>query len=126
MKVTAHVKRVGKVWAIDVPNVRGTTIHTQARVLGEASEMVADAVSLVAGIPTSKIQIDLDIALSPRVRSHIANVARFRARADEAQSKAGQEARAAARELKESGLPLRDIGEVLGVSYQRVHQLVKG
>ncbi|MGC2168392.1 MAG: hypothetical protein WA580_04750 [Acidimicrobiales bacterium] len=120
------MKRVGKVWAIDVPDVRGTTIHTQAHALGDVVETVADAVSLIAGIPPSKVQITMDIALSPRVRAHIANVARLRARADEAQSKAGLEARAAARELKETGLPLRDIGEVLGVSYQRAHQLVKG
>jgi hypothetical protein len=126
MKVIAHVKRVGKAWAIDVRDVRGTAIHTQAHALGDVSEMVADAVSLIAAIPASTVQVTMDVTLSPKVRPHIANVVRLRARADEAQSKAGQEPRAAAKELKESGLPLRDIGEVLGVSYQGAHQLVKG
>jgi hypothetical protein len=32
--------------------------------------------------------------------------------------------RAAAQELSRSGMPLRDIGQLLGVSYQRAHQLV--
>jgi hypothetical protein len=88
--------------------------------------MVPDAVSLIAAIPASTVQVTMDVTLSPKVRSHIANVVRLRGRADEAQSKAAQEARAAAKEIKESELPLRDIGEVPGVSYQRAHQLVKG
>jgi hypothetical protein len=29
-----------------------------------------------------------------------------------------------ARELSEDGVPLRDIGRLMGVSYQRAHQLV--
>jgi transposase-like protein len=33
-------------------------------------------------------------------------------------------AREAARILHEEGMPLRDVGRVLGVSHQRAHQLV--
>jgi len=35
-----------------------------------------------------------------------------------------EEARKAARELSENGVTLRDIGRLMGVSYQRAHQLV--
>jgi hypothetical protein len=33
------------------------------------------------------------------------------------------EARQAARELRARGMPLRDIGRALGISYQRAYQL---
>ncbi len=50
--------------------------------------------------------------------------ARLRSQARDSQSKAAEELRAAAQELSRSGMPLRDIGQLLGVSYQRAHQLV--
>lgn len=34
--------------------------------------------------------------------------------------------KAAARELADSGMTLRDVGKVLGVSHKRVHQLLTG
>ncbi len=48
-------------------------------------------------------------------------------RADEARARAeaAQEVRQAAKTLHETGIPLRDVGTVLGVSHQRAHQLVK-
>ena len=38
---------------------------------------------------------------------------------------AAEEARLAARELSNAGITLRDIGELMGVSFQRAGQLVK-
>jgi hypothetical protein len=39
------------------------------------------------------------------------------------QAEAAAEARLAAKELHDQGVPVRDIGRALGVSYQRAHQL---
>jgi len=48
----------------------------------------------------------------------------LREQAARSQHDAAEEARKAARELSEDGVPLRDIGRLMGVSYQRAHQLV--
>jgi hypothetical protein len=39
------------------------------------------------------------------------------------EAKAAAGASALAHEMADEGVPVRDIGEVLGVSYQRAHQL---
>lgn len=49
----------------------------------------------------------------------------LRGQAADAQSEAARELRAAAQQLADQKLPLRDIGRLLGVSHQRAHQLVK-
>ena len=59
------------------------------------------------------------------VREHLAAAERLRDDAAEATRRAAEESRAAARELAASGLSLRDVGEALGVSHQRAHQLVR-
>lgn len=58
------------------------------------------------------------------VSEHLEHAASLRAAAADAQAKAAEEYRLAARELKGSGVSLRDIGELLGISHQRVGQLV--
>ena len=124
MTVTATVTRVGEWWAIDVRDVTDITIHTQVRSLSDVSEMVADAVSLVAGVDVTNVVVETNVVLAPSVRSRIRNVAKLRARADEAQAKATAEARAVAQELQRAGLNLRDIGDVLAVSQLQVQRLV--
>lgn len=59
MKVTAKVTRSGDWWAVEVPEVEGA--FTQARRLEQIPEMVADAVHLLAGVPTEDVEVTLDI-----------------------------------------------------------------
>lgn len=58
------------------------------------------------------------------VDEHLARAAELREESQRAQAAAAAELRQAARELKDTGMPLRDIGHLLNVSYQRAHQLV--
>lgn len=51
-------------------------------------------------------------------------LARLRERVEEAQSAFEVERLALARELVADAVPLRDVAEVLDVTYQRVHQLL--
>jgi hypothetical protein len=48
----------------------------------------------------------------------------FVGRTAKAQAEAAAQVRAATRELHDNGLPVRDVGRILGVPYQRAHQLV--
>lgn len=107
-------------WFVDFPDVPGC--HTQGRTLRAARERMRDALSLfVPDADTAQIVEDLQLpndALGAVRRS-----AQLRAHATEAQQESQVATRDAVRSLLEAGLTLRDAGEVLGLSYQRVHQL---
>ena len=123
MKVTARCTRHDGWWAIEVPEVDGA--YTQARRLDQAPAMVAEAVSLLTGAKASSIEVDVEPLLDDGIRAHIAAADRLRHEALVAQDQASTEVRAAARALRALGLPLRDVGTALGVSYQRAHQLTQ-
>ncbi|MDN5833064.1 MAG: hypothetical protein L0J17_09505 [Brevibacterium sp.] len=58
------------------------------------------------------------------VSTHLNEASRLRSEAARANSESAAESRLAAQLLKETGMRVRDIGEILGVSYQRAGQLI--
>ncbi|MGH2682648.1 MAG: type II toxin-antitoxin system HicB family antitoxin [Actinomycetota bacterium] len=119
----AEVRRSGKYWAIHVPEVDR---WTQARHLRELNAMTEDLIELMTGATAGTFTVEYDIELPAAVRRHLAKAEQLRARSAQAQAAAAAEVRAAARELHQGGLPLRDVGQLLGISHQRAHQLVAG
>lgn len=69
-------------------------------------------------------EVRYDIQLPEDVKRHLEAAKLYRAEAASANSQAAVEVRAAARALHDAGVPLRDIGRILGVTYRRAHQLV--
>lgn len=122
MKVTATVQRSDGWWAVEVGY--GTGLSTQARRLDQVPAMVADAVALAADVDPS----DVDVAVVPHLSDEDARMvqAARQAALEAAQSarRASELSRAAARRLRGEGLTVRDVGGLLGVSAQRVSQLV--
>lgn len=116
----AAVRRDGRFWYVDLGEVGAT----QARHLREAESMARDYIAIVREVDPDSFALTLDIELDDEVRTHLDKAERLRAASAEAQTRAAAEVRAAARTLQRQGLPLRDIGLALGVSYQRAHQLV--
>jgi hypothetical protein len=114
------VERDGRFWLLRVPEVG----VTQARHLREVEVMARDLIALVTDQEPSNAELDVHVAMPAATRRHLQRAERLRSQARDSQSKAAEELRAAARELSRSGMPLRDIGQLLGVSYQRAHQLV--
>lgn len=114
------VERDGRFWLLRVPEVG----VTQARHLREVEVMARDLIALVTEQEPSNVEVDVHVAMPAATRRHLQRAERLRDQARDSQSKAAEELRAAARELSRSGMPLRDIGQLLGVSYQRAHQLV--
>lgn len=114
------VERDGRFWLLRVRDVG----VTQARHLREVDAMAIDLIALVTEQEPSTFGLDVHVALPATTRRHLDRVERLRSQARDSQSKAAEELRAAAQELSRSGMPLRDIGQLLGVSYQRAHQLV--
>ncbi|RIJ76635.1 hypothetical protein D1871_11220 [Nakamurella silvestris] len=122
MRVTANATRSGGWWAVSVPEVEG--LFTQAKRLDQIPAMVADAVELLTNVPAASVEVTVRPEVPESVRAHLAEAEVQREASAAANSRAAAETREAARELKEQGMPLRDVGAVLGVSYQRAFQLV--
>jgi hypothetical protein len=96
---------------------------TQARHLRELEAMTTDLIAVTTGEDPASFEVVYDIRLPESVRAHLQAAEDLRAQAAQAQAQAAAEARQAARELHAQGVPLRDIGRALGISYQRAHQL---
>lgn len=97
---------------------------TQARNLREVPEMIRDLVATVLDVAPDSFGVQWSISLPDFVREHLERAEALRKESKRAQSESAKELRLAAKTLREQNLPLRDIGQVLGVSYQRAHQLV--
>lgn len=117
------VTREGKWWMIAIPSLDGLT---QARRLSEVDDMARDYVAVAQDIPYSQAQarctaivVDgVDVLARSRQIEQLHNEAR------RLEDESVQQRASLAKELVEDDVPLRDVGEVIGVSYQRVHQLV--
>lgn len=116
----ATVTRDGKFWLIRVAKIRRVT---QARHLRELEPMTTDLIAVMTAESPGSFSVEFDIQLPKTVRAHLQAARALRQKAARAQAGAAAEARQAARALRAQGIPLRDIGRALGISYQRAHQL---
>jgi hypothetical protein len=108
-------------WMVEIPEL---DLLTQARRLTEVERMARSIISLAQEVDRDSFDVAVSIRLPDDVRSEIDRTRRLRDQADEANQEAAVSARSAARKLYDTGMPLRDVGTVLDVSYQRAHQLV--
>lgn len=120
---TATVTREGRWWMIHIPEIDGLT---QARRLSEAELISREYIAVTLDLKLSEVAVTLTIAGVEGIADLAARLARIREEKAEAarlESAALEESARLARELVEADVPLRDAAEMLGVSYQRVHQL---
>jgi predicted RNase H-like HicB family nuclease len=109
-------------WIATSPDVAGMV--TQARRLDQIAARAREAIALVLDVPLRSV--DLEVRNAEQEREAVKAYRRARAEAELLQGTVGVTATAAARELTGAGLSMRDAGEVLGLSHQRVQQLVRG
>lgn len=128
MKYRVVLRPEGGKWNAEVPKVRGCV--TWGRSLGETRRNVIEAIAgLVAaeGGDPARVERDAELVeafeLPPRTQRKLAAAREARAAAAEADSRANAATAAAVTALIEAGLSTRDIGELLGLSHQRIHQL---
>lgn len=124
MKYDITVTRDGKWWMIEVPAIDGLT---QARRISEIEDMALSLIAVTVDEPASQIELGsmhIVVAGLGDVTEYSHDVEAARSAAEEAEVNVSRIMREKANLLVDADIPLRDAAEVLGVSYQRVHQLV--
>jgi hypothetical protein len=118
---TARVERGEQFWLVTVPEIGRTT---QARTLREVEPMARDLIAVMEQVMPDSFHLVTDVVFPESPKMHWERAAHLRKAAAATQLQAAAEARAAARELAAMGLTVRDIGTVIGVSFQRAQQML--
>lgn len=120
---TAKAIRSSDWWAITIPELKG--VHSQARRLDQAEGMAREAIGLFLDVPADSFDLTLVPVLPPGVQADVDRARTARGEADALQREAATATARAARELvKGTKLTVREAGQILGVSHQRVAQLL--
>jgi DNA-directed RNA polymerase specialized sigma24 family protein len=110
---------------------RGWELHidglgvTQSRSLRDAEGMARDYIALDTEVPPESFVVEIIPEIGHGLDEKTRAARKAVAEASTAQRAAAAQAREAARELRGAGLSGRDIAKVLGVSPQRVSQLLR-
>lgn len=122
MSVTVRVsaERGNGVWVLE----SGNGAVSQVRSLSQAEDEMREAVAYLAGVPVSEVAIVVDVITPEAYQVAARQAERLRADVAAAQEQLAEAQRAAARALVGAGFTYRDAGAVMGISHQRVAQLV--
>lgn len=117
------VTRDGKWWMVDVPAIDGLT---QARRLSEIEAMAVSLIAITLDVPASQVGVNVVAMIvdGTDLVKHRRQIDAERDAASEAEHKAAAMTLDLVRKLDAGDVPLRDIGEAVGVSFQRIHQLL--
>jgi predicted RNase H-like HicB family nuclease len=116
------ITRDGRWWMISVPEIDRLT---QARRLADVEQMARELIAVTLDVRLSEVAVEVtfgDIDGIP-VGSCIQTISSERAEAARLEEDAAAKTKTLVKELVAHKVPLRDIGEMLGLSFQRVHQL---
>lgn len=110
-------------WAFSIPEIPGA--HGQAKRLDQVPAEALDVIALMLDLEDAGgIEVIVDIELDASLEPLVTQAHEARQRLDATQREAQESLRLAAIELHERGLSMRDIGSVLNLSFQRVHQIL--
>ncbi len=118
-----EVIRSGGWWAITVPALGG--VFSQAKRLDQVEDSAREAISLMLDVDGSDVgALDIIVTPPPSAAALLEAFEESTAVAEEAARVAEATRREVAELLRAEGLPLRDVGALIGVSHQRVSQLL--
>lgn len=110
-------------WIVTVPDVPGAI--TQSRRMDQVPAEAAEVIEIQTGQPVDPGTLDVVPILAGEAGEIAAESRRLRAEAHALTERAAERTRAAVQQLHRRGFPLRDIGRLTGITYQRAQQIVK-
>ncbi len=120
---SVEVTRSGGWWAIDVPDLPG--VFSQCRRLDQVDAYVREAIALMLDVADSDVgTIDVTIVAPPEIAELVETIEQAERSARDAVEAAARARKDAARTLLHQGYPMRDIGRLIGISHQRVSQIL--
>lgn len=117
---SATATREGRWWVVDVPGVG----VTQGRTTLEAERMAVNLVAVMLGVPVEEVSITVDFQLAGELADEVHGAQQAQRDAEAAQRQAADRFRKAVRRVLAAGLSKQDTARVLGISAQRISQLV--
>jgi len=120
---SVEVTRSGGWWAIRVPDLPG--VFSQCRRLDQVDGHVREAIALMLELDASEVAaIDITVVSPPEIAELVQTVEQAEHTARGAIDAAASARREAAQTLMDQGYPMRDIGRLIGISHQRVSQIL--
>ncbi len=121
--VTAERGTSTGLWVLQCVEHPGAVSQTKR--LAEADELMREAISFVANVDESDIDITLDVRTDTDAMRLLTDARAKRAESERLAAEAADQIAEAAGRLVRAGVSVRDTGHLLGVSHQRVSQLTK-
>ncbi|WP_306191670.1 type II toxin-antitoxin system HicB family antitoxin [Streptomyces sp. MK5] len=115
-------RRSGDWWALEVPDLPG--VFSQAKRLEKADEAAREAIAVMLDVEPDTISVTVEPQLSAEERAILREAAAARKARAEAEERERRIMQRAAATLTQH-LSQRDAGRILGLSFQRVSQLLK-
>jgi predicted RNase H-like HicB family nuclease len=108
-----------------VATVNGAAAQTQGRTIEQAQERVREALAALLDVDPEHLLLEHDVRLPRAARKVMGAAKKASTRAAAEAQRAEYATRDAAHTLVKCGMSLRDAGTLLGVSRQRVHQILR-
>ena len=113
--------REARFWLLSVPEL---DVVTQAKTLDRAEATVRDLIAVWLDVAPGTFAVEIEPLLDDEWVRLLRETRQARSTAEVAQETASQTLRRAVSVLSTSGLSTREVGSLVGVSYQRVQQLL--
>jgi sulfur carrier protein ThiS len=119
----AEAVRSGNWWAITVPGL--DSVFSQARRLDQVEARAREAIAMMLDVDEADVG---ELAVSVTPPDTVADLLRELDVSEAAAASASEQAatlrRQVAQELLDEGFPMRDVGRLIGISHQRVSQIL--
>ena len=108
-------------WLLSVPEL---DVVTQARTLDRAEATVRDLIAVWLDVPADSFEVEVEPRLDDEWTKLLRETRDARTTADKASARASELLRTSVTTLHDAGLSAREVGSLVGISYQRVQQLL--